>query len=109
MYCSIETGKFREKFEVHNDTNGKVNLDCTVCTSSNYTHISHFWGGVCIWWQSHLVVVYVCAYVLDMNIYMYICVCVFVYACVCVCGFFPCVWYRDWETDRKSTRLNSSH
>ena len=19
------------------------------------------------------------------------------------------VWYRDWETDRKSTRLNSSH
>jgi len=43
MYCSIETGKFREKFEVHNDTNGKVNLDCTVCTSSNYTHISHFW------------------------------------------------------------------
>ena len=21
----------------------------------------------------------------------------------------PSVWYRDWETDRKSTRLNSSH
>ena len=21
----------------------------------------------------------------------------------------PCCWYRDWETDRKSTRLNSSH
>ena len=20
-----------------------------------------------------------------------------------------CGWYRDWETDRKSTRLNSSH
>ena len=20
-----------------------------------------------------------------------------------------CQWYRDWETDRKSTRLNSSH
>ena len=19
------------------------------------------------------------------------------------------IWYRDWETDRKSTRLNSSH
>ena len=31
------------------------------------------------------------------------CVCL----CVCVC---VCVWvYRDWETDRKSTRLNSSH
>ena len=24
------------------------------------------------------------------------------------CGFRYC-WYRDWETDRKSTRLNSSH
>ena len=21
----------------------------------------------------------------------------------------PLYWYRDWETDRKSTRLNSSH
>ena len=21
----------------------------------------------------------------------------------------PTTWYRDWETDRKSTRLNSSH
>ena len=28
------------------------------------------------------------------------------------CGFEPpseSKWYRDWETDRKSTRLNSSH
>ena len=25
----------------------------------------------------------------------------------CVCS--GCVVYRDWETDRKSTRLNSSH
>ena len=23
--------------------------------------------------------------------------------------YFFRVWYRDWETDRKSTRLNSSH
>ena len=30
----------------------------------------------------------------------------------CFCGEFWCVSvlsYRDWETDRKSTRLNSSH
>lgn len=43
MYWSIKTGKFREKFEVQNDTNGKVCLDCTISSSSNYTHISHFW------------------------------------------------------------------
>ena len=24
-------------------------------------------------------------------------------------GYYPTVHYRDWETDRKSTRLNSSH
>ena len=24
-------------------------------------------------------------------------------------GLFYISWYRDWETDRKSTRLNSSH
>jgi len=43
MYWSIETGKFREKFEVSNDTYGKIQLDCTICSDSNYTHISHFW------------------------------------------------------------------
>ena len=30
-----------------------------------------------------------------------------------ICGWFPALFvthaYRDWETDRKSTRLNSSH
>ena len=24
-------------------------------------------------------------------------------------GYWLPEWYRDWETDRKSTRLNSSH
>ena len=28
----------------------------------------------------------------------------YVWAMLCLLG-----WYRDWETDRKSTRLNSSH
>ena len=60
------------------------------------------------------------------------CVCVRVGVCVCVfvcgvclrvclmfvCGMIVCIFrgglilfasYRDWETDRKSTRLNSSH
>ena len=28
---------------------------------------------------------------------------------VCMCVYVCDVCYRDWETDRKSTRLNSSH
>ena len=43
MYWSIKTGNFREKFEVYNDTYGKIQLDCTISSDSNYTHISHFW------------------------------------------------------------------
>ena len=43
-------------------------------------------------------------------------ICVFVMGVILVCWFGMVVyvsscygWYRDWETDRKSTRLNSSH
>ena len=35
--------------------------------------------------------------------YTFVCWCVGMLVCELVC------WYRDWETDRKSTRLNSSH
>ena len=29
--------------------------------------------------------------------------------CDSMAEYYPHMWYRDWETDRKSTRLNSSH
>ena len=49
---------------------------------------------------------YVCACVcVCLCVYLSVSVCVYLCLCVSVC-----VWvYRDWETDRKSTRLNSSH
>ena len=38
------------------------------------------------------------------------CGCCCGFCCGCCCGFdWSCSVYRDWETDRKSTRLNSSH
>ena len=71
-------------------------VKCLIC----WLNVFMFWIKVCM--QCVLSVCLVCV--------LSVCVCV-LSVCVCVCLVCVCLVnvYRDWETDRKSTRLNSSH
>ena len=65
---------------------------------------------VCVFVCAYVCVsVYVCVYVFAcVYVQIYMCVCICVSLCVCV-HVFVCVCLASVSSDRKSTRLNSSH